>query len=82
MDSRDVMQTHIVSSRHSSSTEVYISRAFVPCGSRIDSVLSRTMRISFDDRNGSKGVRLSGFSIPAPVTFESWLRKCGRVAGN
>ena len=72
---RDVMQRHIVSNRHSSSTEAYISCEFAPCGSRMDSALSRTMRILLEDRNGSREVKPSGFSTPAPVTLESRLRK-------
>jgi hypothetical protein len=33
----------------------------------MDSALSRTMSISFEDRNGRRGVRSSGFSTPAPT---------------
>ena len=60
----------------------YIFRAPVPCGSRMDSALSRKMIISLEDRNGRKGVRSSGFSIPAPMTLESRLRKWTGEAGN
>ena len=45
------------------------------------SALSRTMNISLDDRNGRREVRSSGFSTPAPMAFESLLRKLACVAG-
>ena len=54
----------------------------VPCGSRIDSALSRNRIISFKDKNGRRGVRSSGFSMLAPTTLESRLRRWGRDAGN
>jgi hypothetical protein len=40
------------------------------------------MNISFEDRNGRKGARFSGFSTPVPMTLESRRRKWFRVAGN
>ena len=79
---RDVIQRHMVSSRLSSSTTAYISRASAPCGSRMDSALSRTMTISCEDRNGRSEVRSSGFSAPAPTTLERRLRRWAREAGN
>ena len=60
----------------------YISRASVPWGSRMDSALSRNIIISLEDRNCRRGVRSSGFSIPAPMTLESRLRKWTGEAGN
>ena len=51
-------------------------------GSRTDSALSRTINISFEDRNGRREARSSGFSTPAPTTFESWRSKLAQEAGN
>ena len=59
-----------------------MSWASFPCGSRMDSALSRTMNISSEDRNGRRGVKSSGFSIPAPMAFESRLRRLACEGGN
>ena len=79
---REVMPRQILLKRLSSSTMVYISRASVPCGSRMDSARSRNSIISLEDRNGRRGVKSSGFSTPAPMTSESRVRKWAREAGN
>jgi hypothetical protein len=57
-------------------------RALGPSGSRMDSALSRTMSISFEDSDCRKEARFSGFSIPAPMTLESRRRNWLRVARN
>ena len=79
---REVMQRVMFSNRLSSSTTGYMSCASETCGSRMDSALSRTMNISLEDRNGRSGVKSSGFSMPAPVAFESRLRRLARVGWN
>ena len=66
----------------SSSTAEYISLVSGPCGSSMDSALSRTMSISIEDRNGRRGARFSGFSMLAPTTSESRRRKCMSETGN
>ena len=48
----------------------------------MDSALSRTMIISFEDKCRRKGVRSSGFSMPAPMALESRRRKLVDEAGN
>ena len=48
----------------------------------MDSALSRTMNISLEDRNGRRGVKSSGFSIPAPMAFDNRLRRSARAAWN
>ena len=70
------------SKRLSSSTTAYISRASVPCGSRMDSALSRTMNVSSEDRNHRRGVKSLGFSTPAPMALERELRKSARAGWN
>jgi hypothetical protein len=45
------------------------------CGSRMDSALSRTMVISLEDRDGRRGVKVSGFLTLAPMTSDSRARK-------
>src|ERR1700753_3602167 len=40
------------------------------------------MNICLEDREGRRGVKSLGLSIPAPMTFESRLRKLVREAGN
>ena len=82
VEMREVMQSEIVLNRLSSSTTAYMFWESGPCGSRMDSALSRTMSISLEDRNGRRGVKSSGFSIPAPMTFESWLRRLACEGGN
>ena len=82
MEMREVMPRQMLSNRVSSSTTAYISRASGPAGSRIDSALSRNKIISLDDRHGRRGVKSSGFSIPAPIALDSRLRKWVRDAGN
>ena len=82
VENRDVMQRQILLNWLSSLTTAWISRASTPCGSRMDSALSRTMSISLEDRDGRRGVRSSAFSTPAPMTSESRRRKCVREAGN
>ena len=72
---REVIQTDMVLNRHSSSTAAKISSWFIPCGSRMDSALSRTMRISVEERKGRSGSISSGFWIPAPIALERWARK-------
>ena len=57
MEMREVIPRQMLSKRVSSSTMVYISRASGPAGSRIDSALSRNTIISFEDRNGRRGVK-------------------------
>src|SRR6266478_1321785 len=79
---RDVIQRQMLLNCVSSFATPYNSRASVPCGSRIDSALSRTRIIFLDDRKGRKGVMSSGFSTPAPITLESRLRKGAWEAGN
>jgi len=79
---RDVMVRQMLLKRFSSSTTPYISRAPVPCGSRMDSALSRNRIMSVEDREGRKGVRPSGFSTPAPMTLESLARKWVYEEGN
>ena len=66
----------------STSTMAYICCALVPLASRIDPALSRTISISFEDKFRRKGVRSSGFSIPAPMALESRRRKWVWDAGN
>ena len=66
----------------SSFTVALISRASVPWGSRMDSALSRTINISFEDRNDRREARSLGFSTLAPITSESWRRKLAWEAGN
>ena len=73
---------HMLLKRLNSCTAIYISRPLVPCGSRMDSTLSRTRIISPEDRNGCKKAKSLGLSIPAPMTSESRLRKLGSDAGN
>src|SRR5882757_9285171 len=48
----------------------------------MDSALSRTIIISLEDRNGRRGVRSSGFLMPAPMTLEIRLRKGAREGEN
>ena len=72
---REVRHRHIDLNRLNSSTTEYISRAPAPCGSRMDSALSRIRIISVEDRDGRRGVRSRGFSMPAPTTLESRARK-------
>jgi hypothetical protein len=79
---REVMQRQIVLNWLSSSTTAEIPRAPGPCGSRMDSALSRTMSIFVEDRNGRKGVRSLGFLTPAPMALERRLRRLAREAGN
>ena len=79
---RDVMQRQMLLNRLNSSTTAYIPRAFAPRGSRMDSALSRQMIILLEDRKGRKGDRSSGFSTPAPMTWESRLRRWVCEAGN
>ena len=43
--------------------------------SRMDSGLSRTMSISFEDRSGRRGVMSSGVSTPAPMVVERRRRE-------
>ena len=68
---RDVMQRQMLLSRLSSSSTPYISWELVTCGSSTDSVLSRTMNMSLEDRDGRKEVRSSGFLMPVPMVLES-----------
>lgn len=68
---REVMPTEMLLKWLNSYTTVYISRASVPCGSRMDSALSRNRIISLEDKNGRRGVRSLGFSMPAPMVLES-----------
>ena len=82
VEMREVIPRQMLGNRLNSSTAEYILRASVPCGSRINSTLSRNRIISLEDKNGRRGVRSSGFSIPAPMTVESRLRRWGRDAGN
>ena len=79
---REVIKTEMFSKRVSSSTTVYMSWASVPWESRMDSALSRTMKISLEDRNGRRGVKSSGFSISAPMAFESRLSRLAFEGGN
>ena len=79
---REVTPRQMLLKRLNSPTVVYISRASVPCGSRMDSALSRNRIISLEDRNGCKEVKSWGFSMPAPMALESRLRKWGSDAGN
>ena len=72
---REVIPRHIFLKRVSSSTTAYISWASGPAGSRMDSALSRNRIISFEDKNGRRGVRSSGFSTPAPMTLDNRLRR-------
>ena len=67
---REVIPRQMLLNRLSSSTTDYISLASVPCGSRIDSALSRNRIMSFEDRNGRKGVKSPGFLTPAPMTAD------------
>ena len=76
------MQRQMLLSSLSSSTAENISSEFGPFGSRMDSALSRTIKISLEDKNGRRWVRSSGFSMPAPMTLESRRRKCEREGGN
>ena len=82
VEMREVMQRQMFSKRLSSSTTPDMSRASVPCGSRMDSALSRTMNISREDRKGRRGVKSWGFSTLAPTTFESRLRKLASAGWN
>src|SRR5882762_622187 len=82
VDMREVMTRQMFLKRLNSSTTVYISRASVPCGSKMDSALSKNRIISLEDRNGRRGVRSSGFSMPAPMILDNWLRRWAREAGN
>lgn len=51
-------------------------------GSRLDSALSRTMSVSLEDKKGCRGIKSSGFSMPAPVALGSSTKKRAREAGN
>ena len=82
VEMREVIPRHMFLKQLSSSTKADNSPESVPCGSRRDSALSRNRIISLEDRNGRKGVRSSGCSIPAPKTWESRARKWIREAGN
>ena len=75
MEIREVIQRQILISWLSSSIAEHISLEFGPCGSSMDPALSRTMSISFEDRNDRKGARLLGFSIPEPMTLDSRREK-------
>ena len=79
---REVMIRQMLLNRLKSCTVVYISRPSVPCGSRMDSALSRTKIISLEDRNGCKEAKSLGLSMPAPMASESRLRKLESDAGN
>ena len=79
---REVMQSEMFLKRLSSSTTVYRPWASVPRGSRIDSALSRTMNMSLEDRKGRRGAKSSGLSMPAPMAFESRLRRLACAGGN
>ena len=79
---RDVMHGWMLSGWLGSSTTASISCPLAPCGSRIDSALSRTIGISSEVRDGRRGVGSSGFSTPAPMTFESRRRKLAHEAVN
>ena len=48
----------------------------------MDSALSRTINISFEDRNDRREARSLGFSTLAPITSESWRRKLAWEGGN
>ena len=79
---REVIPRQMLVRRLNSSTTAYIFWASVPNGSRMDSALSRTINISLEDRDDRRDARSSGFSMPAPITFESWRRKLAQEAGN
>ena len=79
---REVIPRQMFSKRVSSSTTLYVSWASGPAGSRIDSALSRNKIILVEDRNCRRGVKSSGFSIPAPMTLDNRLRRCVWDAGN
>ena len=70
VEMQKVIQRQMLSIRLSSSIAEYISLDSGPCGSSIDSALSRTINISFDDRNGRRGSRLSGLSMPEPMALD------------
>ena len=82
MEIRDAMQRQIFLNSLSSSIEAYTSSEFGICGSRIDSALSRTIKMSFEDRNGRREARSSGFSVLEPMALESRRRKWVREEGN
>lgn len=75
MEIREVIPRQILLKRLNCSTRVYIPLAWVPCGSRIDSALSRNKIISREDRYGRKADKSRGFSTSAPVALESRARK-------
>ena len=79
---REVIPRQMFSKWLNSSTKAYIAPESLPCGSRTDSALSRNRIISLEDKNGRKGVKSSGFLIPAPTACESRARKWTREAGN
>ena len=82
VEMREVIPRQIFSKRVSSSTTAYISVESGPAGSRIDSALSKIKIILVEDRNGRRGAKSSGFSIPAPMTLDNRLRRCVCDAGN
>ena len=82
VEMREVIPRQMFLNRVNSSTTAYISWASGPAGSRIDSALSRNSIISFEDRNGRRGVRSSGFCTPAPVTLDNRLSRWAHEAGN
>ena len=48
----------------------------------MESALSRTINISFKDRDDRREARSLGFSMLAPITSERWRRKPAQEAGN
>ena len=82
VEMREVIPRHMFLKRESSSTIVNIFWASGPAGSRMDSALSRKRIRSLEDRNGRRGVKSSGFSIPAPMTLDNLLRRWAPEAGN
>ena len=67
----EVIGVQMLPNRTNSSTSVWISHALGPCELRMDSAWSRTMSITFEDRDFHKEAKFSGFSTPGPVTFQS-----------
>ena len=69
---RDVVQRQIFLNLLSSSIEANTFSEFEISGLRIDSALSRTISISFENRNSQREARSSGSLTLEPMTLESW----------